>query len=51
MTVHLHIITGGPRLGITSLIDGLAPDGVRHMPEAGSAIIEDQVNLGGNALS
>lgn len=50
MTDHLHVITGGPGSGKTSLIDALAADGVRHMPEAGRAIIQDQVDIGGAAL-
>ncbi|GAB7550950.1 AAA family ATPase [Novosphingobium sp. 11B] len=47
---HLHIITGGPGSGKTSLIDALAAEGVRHMPEAGRTIIQDQVEIGGIAL-
>lgn len=50
MTDHLHVITGGPGSGKTSLIDALAAEGVRHMPEAGRAIIQDQVDIGGTAL-
>lgn len=50
MTNHLHIITGGPGSGKTSLIDALAAEGIRHMPEAGRAIIQDQVAIGGAAL-
>lgn len=50
MADHLHIITGGPGSGKTSLIDALAAEGVRHMPEAGRAIIQDQVDIGGTAL-
>ncbi|NML13066.1 AAA family ATPase [Sphingobium sp. AR-3-1] len=45
-----HIITGGPGSGKTSLIDALAAQGVHHMPEAGRAIIRDQVAIGGTAL-
>lgn len=50
MTNHLHVITGGPASGKTSLIEALAGDGVRHMPEAGRSIIQDQVDIGGTAL-
>jgi predicted ATPase len=50
MTGHLHVITGGPGAGKTSLIDALAAQGFRHMPEAGRAIIQDQVDIGGSAL-
>lgn len=50
MTDQLHVITGGPGSGKTSLIDALAGEGVRHMPEAGRAIIQDQVDIGGTAL-
>jgi predicted ATPase len=50
MADHLHVITGGPGSGKTTLIDALASEGVRHMPEAGRAIIQDQVDIGGTAL-
>ncbi len=50
MTDNLHVITGGPGSGKTSLIDTLSAEGVRHMPEAGRAIIQDQVDIGGTAL-
>jgi len=39
-----------PGSGKTSLIGALAAEGIRHMPEAGRAIIQDQVDLGGTAL-
>jgi predicted ATPase len=50
MADHLHVITGGPGSGKTTLIDALASEGVRPMPEAGRAIIQDQVDIGGTAL-
>lgn len=50
MPDHLHVITGGPGSGKTSLINALAIEGIRHMPEAGRAIIQDQVEIGGTAL-
>ena len=50
MIDNLHIITGGPGSGKSSLVDALAATGFRHMPEAGRAIIQDQVAIGGTAL-
>jgi len=50
MADHLHVITGGPGSGKTSLIEALAGEGIRHMPEAGRSIIQDQVDIGGTAL-
>ncbi|WP_442679593.1 AAA family ATPase [Sphingomonas sp. ASY06-1R] len=50
MADNLHVITGGPGSGKTSLIDALAAEGVRRMPEAGRAIIQDQMDIGGTAL-
>ncbi len=47
---HLHVITGGPGAGKTSLIDALARKGLHHMPEAGRAIIQEQVGINGRAL-
>ncbi|MHB9879237.1 AAA family ATPase [Pacificimonas sp. ICDLI1SI03] len=50
MTDHLHVLTGGPGSGKTSLINALAAEGIRTMPEAGRAIIQDQTDIGGTAL-
>ncbi|WP_426747806.1 AAA family ATPase [Myxococcus faecalis] len=50
MTVHLHVITGGPGSGKSRLIEALAAEGLAHMPEAGRAIIQQQVAIGGAAL-
>ena len=50
MTDRFHVTTGGPGSGKTSLITALAADGFRHMPEAGRAIIQDQVDIEGTAL-
>jgi len=50
MTDHLHIITGGPGSGKSRLVAALADAGLHHMPEAGRAIIQDQVAIGGSAL-
>jgi predicted ATPase len=45
-----YIITGGPGSGKSTLIEALAAEGFHHMPEAGRAIIRDQVAIGGTAL-
>lgn len=50
MCDHLFVVTGGPGSGKSSLIEALARRGVRHMPEAGRAIIQDQVRIEGTAL-
>jgi predicted ATPase len=47
---RLFVITGGPGSGKSTLIEALAKHGVSGMPEAGRAIIRDQVAIGGNAL-
>jgi predicted ATPase len=47
---RMFVITGGPGSGKTTLIEALAAHGIRHMPEAGRSIIQDQVAIGGNAL-
>ncbi|WP_217371697.1 AAA family ATPase [Paracoccus yeei] len=47
---HMFIVTGGPGSGKTSLIGALARQGFRSMPEAGRAIIRDQVRIGGSSL-
>jgi len=47
---HLFVVTGGPGSGKSSLVEALATEGLRHMPEAGRAIIRDQVAIGGTAL-
>lgn len=49
-TDHLFVITGGPGSGKSSLIAALAAQGMATMPEAGRAIIQDQVAIGGDAL-
>jgi len=49
-TDRLFIVTGGPGSGKSTLIDALAAQGLSHMPEAGRAIIRDQVAIGGTAL-
>jgi predicted ATPase len=47
---RLFVITGGPGSGKSTLIDALAERGICTMPEAGRAIIQDQVAIGGEAL-
>jgi predicted ATPase len=47
---QFHIITGGPGSGKSTLIAALAAQGRHAMPEAGRAIIQDQVAIGGSAL-
>ncbi|GGC53889.1 AAA family ATPase [Chelatococcus reniformis] len=44
------VVTGGPGSGKSTLLDALAAEGVAVMPEAGRAIIRDQVAIGGAAL-
>lgn len=44
------IISGGPGSGKSTLIDALERQGFPRTVEAGRAIIQDQVAIGGNAL-
>lgn len=44
------VVTGGPGTGKTSLIDALQRRGFPRTVEAGRAIIQDQVRIGGAAL-
>ncbi len=46
----LHIISGGPGSGKSSLLAALGQQGCKTMPEAGRAIIQDQVLIEGSAL-
>lgn len=50
MCDHLFVVTGGPGAGKSTLIEALSRRGVGSMPEAGRAIIRDQVAIGGAAL-
>lgn len=50
MCDHMFVVTGGPGTGKSILIDQLTRRGVARMPEAGRAIIKDQVRIGGAAL-
>jgi predicted ATPase len=47
---RFFILTGGPGSGKSSLIDALVRLGYARTMEAGRAIIQDQVHIGGNAL-
>src|ERR1700735_3810646 len=47
---RLFVITGGPGSGKSTLINALAERGISTMPEAGRAIIQDQMAIGGEAL-
>jgi len=47
---NLHIITGGPGSGKTSLIDALRSRGYSCPPEAGRGVIQHQVHIEGRAL-
>ncbi len=45
-----HIVTGGPGSGKSSLAAALSARGFATMPEAGRAIIQDQLLIGGQSL-
>ena len=47
---HFFVISGGPGSGKSTLIAALARKGIAHMPEAGRAIIQQEVAAGGTAL-
>jgi len=47
---RFFVITGGPGSGKTTLLDALAAAGFATLPEAGRAIIRDQLAIGGSAL-
>jgi predicted ATPase len=49
-TNRFFILTGGPGSGKSTLIAALTAEGFQSMPEAGRAIIQEQVASGGNAL-
>ena len=46
----MFVITGGPGSGKSTLIAALAAEGMSRMPEAGRAIIQEQLAKGGTAL-
>lgn len=47
---RLHIVTGGPGAGKTTLINALSGAGVATSPEVGRAVIREQLASGGDAL-
>ena len=47
---RFHVISGGPGSGKSTLIDALEQHGYARTVEAGRAIIQDQVAIGGTAL-
>lgn len=47
---RFFVLTGGPGSGKSTLVEALAAEDFQHMPEAGRAIIRDQVLIGGSAL-
>ena len=47
---RFHVVTGGPGSGKTSLLEALGSRGYSCSIEAGRAIIQDQVSIGGRAL-
>jgi predicted ATPase len=49
-TDRLHVLTGGPGSGKTTLIEALARAGVATSPEVGRAVIREQLTIGGQAL-
>ncbi len=49
-TTHLHVVTGGPGSGKTTLIDALAAAGIATSAEVGRAIIREEMAVGGTAL-
>jgi predicted ATPase len=49
-TDRFFIVTGGPGSGKSTLIAALAVEGIHCMPEAGRAIIQEEVAAGGRAL-
>lgn len=50
MSQNLFVMTGGPGSGKTSLLRAMARRGLPVTPEAGRAIIRDQIRIGGSAL-
>jgi predicted ATPase len=47
---QMFVVTGGPGSGKTTLVTALAACGFSTMPEAGRAIIQQQIAIGGTAL-
>lgn len=46
----LYVLTGGPGVGKTSLLNAMATDGIATVPEVARAIIKQQLATGGDAL-
>lgn len=49
-TDHLHVVTGGPGSGKSTLIEALAATGIATSAEVGRCIIREQAAIGGTAL-
>ncbi len=49
-TDRLHVVTGGPGSGKSTLIEALAVRGIATSPEVGRAIIKEEMASGGTAL-
>ena len=47
---NFYIITGGPGVGKTTLLEALEKDGFTIVPEAARKIIKEQIKTGGKAL-
>ncbi|WP_220474159.1 AAA family ATPase [Aurantiacibacter xanthus] len=47
---RFFVITGGPGSGKSTLLEALADEGLPHMPEAGRAVIREEMAAGGTAL-
>ncbi|MDA3643157.1 AAA family ATPase [Saccharopolyspora indica] len=50
MAQRFVVITGGPGAGKTTVVERLAAAGHAHAPEAGRAVITDQLAIGGRGL-
>ena len=50
MKSNLYIITGGPGVGKTTLLEALEEDGYLVIPEAARAIIQQQIEMNSDAL-
>jgi predicted ATPase len=49
-STRFFVVTGGPGSGKTTLLDALERAGYRRSVEAGRAVIQQQLSIGGNAL-
>src|SRR5690606_23087169 len=47
---ELYVITGGPGVGKTTLLNALVADGITTIPEVARTIIKEQLAIGGDAL-